>query len=76
MEIHKNSKTIFGVDWGKKNIGIAVGDLKLKIVHPLCVISSNSNEILKEKFLALLNSGPLSKLFMDFLFMKMEASMS
>ena len=55
MEIHKNSKTIFGVDWGKKNIGIAVGDLKLKIAHPLCVISSNSNEILKEKFLVLLN---------------------
>ena len=49
MVIHKESQTIFGVDWGKKNIGIAVGDLKLKIAHPLCVISSNSNEILKEK---------------------------
>ena len=40
---------------GKKNIGVAVGDLKLKIAHPLCVISSNSKEILKEKLLALLN---------------------
>ena len=54
MEIHKNSKTIFGVDWGKKNIGVAVGDLRLKIAHPLCVISSNSNEILKKKLLVLL----------------------
>ena len=55
MEIHKDSQTVFGVDWGKKNIGVAVGDLQLKISHPLCVISSNSNEILKEKLLVLLN---------------------
>ena len=40
---------------GKKNIGVAVGDLQLKISHPLCVISSNSKEILKEKLLVLLN---------------------
>ena len=55
MEIHKNTATIFGIDWGKKNIGIAVGDLKLKIAHPLCIISSKSSEILKEKLLVLLN---------------------
>ena len=55
MEIHKDSQTVFGVDWGKKNIGVAVGDLQLKISHPLCVISSNSKEILKEKLLVLLN---------------------
>ena len=61
MEIHKNSKTIFGVDWGKKNIGIAVGDLKLKIAHPLCVISSNNIEILKEKFLVLLKEWKPAK---------------
>ena len=54
MVIHKSQETIIGVDWGKKNIGVAVGDLKLKIAHPLCVISSNSNEILKKKFLELL----------------------
>ena len=54
MVIHKYSQTIFGVDWGKKNIGVAVGDLQLKISHPLCVISSNSKEILKEKLLVLL----------------------
>ena len=54
MEIHKDSQTVFGVDWGKKNIGVAVGDLQLKISHPLCVISSNTNEILKEKLLVLL----------------------
>ena len=77
VEIHKNSKTIFGMRLGEKNIGIAVRRFKIKIAHPLCVISSNSNEILKEKFLVLLNEcGPLSKLFMDFLFMKMEASMN
>jgi len=52
--IHKDSQTVFGVDWGKKNIGVAVGDLQLKISHPLCVISSNSKEILKEKLLVLL----------------------
>jgi len=52
--IHKGSQTVFGVDWGKKNIGVAVGDLQLKISHPLCVISSNSKEILKEKLLVLL----------------------
>ena len=54
MVIHKDSQTVFGVDWGKKNIGVAVGDLQLKISHPLCVISSNTNEILKEKLLVLL----------------------
>ena len=54
MVIHKDSQTVFGVDWGKKNIGVAVGDLQLKISHPLCVISSNSKEILKEKLLVLL----------------------
>lgn len=54
MVIHKDSQTVFGVDWGKKNIGVAVGDLQLKISHPLCIISSNSKEILKEKFLVLL----------------------
>jgi len=52
--IHKDSQTVFGVDWGKKNIGVAVGDLQLKISHPLCIISSNSKEILKEKLLVLL----------------------
>jgi len=52
--IHKDTQTVFGVDWGKKNIGVAVGDLQLKISHPLCVISSNSKEILKEKLLVLL----------------------
>jgi len=52
--IHKDSQTVFGVDWGEKNIGVAVGDLQLKISHPLCVISSNSKEILKEKLLVLL----------------------
>tara|TARA_B100001939_G_scaffold123249_1_gene106860 strand:- start:466 stop:894 length:429 start_codon:yes stop_codon:yes gene_type:complete len=52
--IHKDSQTVFGVDWGGKNIGVAVGDLQLKISHPLCVISSNSKEILKEKLLVLL----------------------
>ena len=55
MVIHKDAQTVFGVDWGKKNIGVAVGDLQLKISHPLCVISSNSKEILKEKLLVLLN---------------------
>ena len=54
MVIHKDSQTVFGVDWGKKNIGVAVGDLQLKISHHLCVISSNSKEILKEKLLVLL----------------------
>ena len=54
MVIHKDTQTVFGVDWGKKNIGVAVGDLQLKISHPLCVISSNSKEILKEKLLVLL----------------------
>lgn len=54
MVIHKDSQTVFGVDWGKKNIGVAVGDLQLKISHPLCIISSNSKEILKEKLLVLL----------------------
>ena len=54
MVIHKDLQTIFGVDWGGKNIGVAVGDLQLKISHPLCVISSNSKEILKEKLLVLL----------------------
>ncbi len=54
MVIHKVSQTVFGIDWGKKNIGVAVGDLNLKISHPLCVISSNSKEILKEKLLVLL----------------------
>ena len=54
MVIHKDSQTVFGVDWGGKNIGVAVGDLQLKISHPLCVISSNSKEILKEKLLVLL----------------------
>ena len=54
MVIHKDSQTVFGVDWGKKNIGVAVGDLQLKISHPLCVISSNSKEILREKLLVLL----------------------
>ena len=54
MVIHKDSETVFGVDWGKKNIGVAVGDLQLKISHPLCIISSNSKEILKEKLLVLL----------------------
>ena len=54
MVIHKDSQTVFGVDWGKKNIGVAVGDLQLKISHPLCVISSNRKEILKEKLLFLL----------------------
>ena len=57
MVIHKYSQTIFGIDWGKKNIGVAVGDLKLKISHPLCVISSNSTKILKEKLLVLLKNG-------------------
>ena len=55
MVIHKDSQTVFGVDWGKKNIGVAVGDLQLKISHPLRVISSNNNEIIKEKLLVLLN---------------------
>ena len=54
MVIHKDSQTVFGIDWGKKNIGVAVGDLQLKISHPLCVISSNNKEILKEKLLVLL----------------------
>ena len=54
MVIHKDSQTVFGVDWGEKNIGVAVGDLQLKISHPLCVISSNSKEILKKKLLVLL----------------------
>ena len=54
MVIHKDTQTVFGVDWGKKNIGVAVGDLQLKISHPLCIISSNSKEILKEKLLVLL----------------------
>ena len=40
---------------GEKNIGVAVGDLKLKIAHPLCVISSNNKGNLQEKLLVLLN---------------------
>ena len=55
MVIHKESQTIFGVDWGRKNIGVAVGDLKLKIAHPLCVISSNNKSTLQDKLLVLLN---------------------
>jgi putative Holliday junction resolvase len=53
--IHKESQTIFGVDWGRKNVGVAVGDLKLKIAHPLCVISSNNKGTLQDKLLVLLN---------------------
>ena len=56
MVIHKDTKTVFGVDWGKKNIGVAVGDLQLKISHPLCVISSNSKETLLSRVSILLLS--------------------
>ena len=60
---------------GEKNIGVAVGDLQLKISHPLCVISSNSNEILK-KTLVLLNEWSPVKVVYGSPFMKMEISMN
>ena len=54
MVIHKESQTIFGVDWGEK-YWCCSWRFKVKNCSPLCVISSNNKETLQDKLLVLLN---------------------
>lgn len=40
---HPKSGTVLAFDFGEKRIGVAVGDLELRIAHPLTVIAAPDN---------------------------------
>ena len=39
------SGTVLAFDFGEKRIGVAVGELSLRLAHPLAVIGSESNDV-------------------------------
>ncbi len=42
--LHPKTGTVLAFDFGAKRIGIAVGDLELRIAHPLVTLESTQNE--------------------------------
>jgi putative Holliday junction resolvase len=42
--MHEPAGTVLGFDFGLKRIGVAVGDLVLKLAHPLTTIAEEGNE--------------------------------
>lgn len=42
--LHPKTGTVLAFDFGEKRIGVAVGDLALRIAHPLMTLESKQNE--------------------------------
>ena len=40
---------MLALDYGRKRVGVAIGDLQLKIAHPLSTVRYNSWEDLKKQ---------------------------
>ena len=54
--------TVIAFDYGKRRVGVAIGDLRLRIAHPLETIDCNNQRRFEEKLKDLLNEWSPSKL--------------
>ncbi len=54
--------TVIAFDYGKRRVGVAIGDLRLRIAHPLDTIDCSDQQRFEEKLKGLLNEWSPSQL--------------